>query len=369
MSGDYYAERYAVGVPMTRPDRYLWRMAAFLLVVLGLVGLLSPRLLPVFIANPGLNAVIVGVFVWGVAHIFRQVGQLRAEVAWIEVFRRREPGLTQAPAPNLLAPMAALLRERQGRVKLSAPSFRSILDSVAARLEESRDTARYIVGLLVFLGLLGTFWGLLDTVAAVANALKTLDPGGSDLARIWETLRGNLEAPLNGMGTAFSSSLFGLGGSLVLGFLDLQAGQAQNRFYNELEEWLAGVTRVSGGVVGDGDQNVPAYVSALLEQTADSLDNLQRALTRSQDDRGHATAALQEAAVKLAAAVDQMAMARAAPAAGDEGTRALLRSLDQRLAQLVEETVSGQRQMADEFSREVKLLAKTLGAALDQRKG
>ncbi len=364
---DYYAERYAVGVPMTRPDRYLWRMAAFLLVVVGVVGLLSPRLIPIFLANPVLNSFIAAVFLIGVVHLFRQVAQLRAEVAWIEIFRRREPGLTQPAAPVLLAPMAALLRDRTGRVKLSAASFRSILDSVAARLEESRDTARYEVGLLVFLGLLGTFWGLLDTVAAVANALKILDVGGSDLVQLWERLRQNLEAPLTGMGIAFASSLLGLGGSLVLGFLDLQAGQAQNRFYNELEEWLAGVTRVSAGAAGDGEQNLPAYVSALLEQTADSLDNLQRTLIRTTEDRGQASLAMQDAAAKVAMLAERLGDQRQAAAASEEATRQLMRSIDNRLAGLVEETVSGQRRLADELRQEIKLLAKTIGAALDRQ--
>jgi hypothetical protein len=364
---EYYAERYAVGVPMTRPDRYLWRMAAFLIVIAGVIGLLSPRLVPIFLANPILNSFIFAVFLIGVVHLFRQVAQLRAEVAWIEIFRRREPGLTQPVSPVLLAPMAALLRDRTGRVKLSAASFRSILDSVAARLEESRDTARYEVGLLVFLGLLGTFWGLLDTVAAVANALKILDVGSSDLVQLWERLRQNLEAPLTGMGIAFASSLFGLGGSLVLGFLDLQAGQAQNRFYNELEEWLAGVTRVSAGAAGDGDQNLPAYVSALLEQTADSLDNLQRTLTRTTEDRGQASIAMQDAAAKVALLAERLGDQRAASVASEEASRALMRSIDGRLASLVEETIAGQRRLADELRQEIKLLAKTVGAAMDRQ--
>jgi hypothetical protein len=361
---DYYAERYAVGVPLTRPDRYLWRMAAFLLLVALVIGLLIQRLIPIFLANPVLNSLIGFVFVIGVGHLFRQVAQLRDEVNWIEVFRRREPGLTQPENPVLLAPMAALLREKQGRVKLSAASFRSILDSVAARLEESRDTARYEVGLLVFLGLLGTFWGLLDTVAAVAHALNSLDVSGGDMVQLWDRLRQNLEAPLTGMGIAFASSLLGLGGSLVLGFLDLQAGQAQNRFYNELEEWLAGVTRVSGGASGDGE-NLPAYVSALLEQTADSLDNLQRTLTRTTEDRGQAANAMQEAAGKLADLAERLADQRSA--ANDEAMRGLMRSIDNRLASLVEETIAGQRRLADDLRQEIKLLAKTISAALDRQ--
>lgn len=326
---NYYAERYAVGVPMTRPDRYLIRMAAFLAAVLLVVALLEPRLEPVFLANIILNSLIAVVFLIGVVHIFRQVSRLRREVTWIENFRRRHQGLTEPEPPILLAPMAAMLRERQGVVKLSAHSFRSILDSIGTRLEESRDTARYIVGLLVFLGLLGTFWGLLETVAAVANSLKGLDVGGGDLGEIWNRLRQGLEAPLTGMSLAFSSSLFGLGGSLVLGFLDLQAGHAQNRFYNELEDWLAGLTRVSAGL--GGDEGVPAYVSALLEQTADSLDNLQRTITRAQGDRGEATVALQEVATKLAMVAERMA------------------------------------QQHEDLSREIKLLAKTVGAALERR--
>ncbi|MEL0144704.1 MAG: flagellar motor protein MotA, partial [Alphaproteobacteria bacterium] len=169
--------------------------------------------------------------------------------------------------------------ERKDSLSLSTLSMRSLLDGIASRLDESRDLSRYTIGLLIFLGLLGTFWGLLQTVSSVANVIAGLQVGGGDAVTIFNDLKTGLEAPLSGMGTAFSSSLFGLAGSLLLGFLELQAGAAQNRFYNDLEDWLSTATRVSGGgalSVGEGDQSVPAYIQALLETTADSLDNLQR---------------------------------------------------------------------------------------------
>ena len=186
-----------------------------------------------------------------------------------------------------------MLADRHGRMTLSAVSLRSVLDGIGSRLDESRDLSRYMIGLLIFLGLLGTFWGLLQTVTSVGGVIGDLSVANQDMLGVFDNLKGGLEAPLEGMGTAFSSSLFGLAGSLVLGFLDLQASQAQNRFYNEAEEWLSSYTRLSGGTLGlDGDQSVPAYVSALLEKTADSLEELQRTLARGEEQRASSSANL-----------------------------------------------------------------------------
>src|SRR5579864_6936935 len=290
------AEREVAAPPSERdsmpgPHRFIVRMALFLLLVTGLAVLLGRPLLAAFMGNPAVNGVILGILLAGVVYIFRQVSALRPASDWIDLFRERladrDLNAPPGPAPRLLAPMARMLGRRQsGRVSLSATSLQTLLDGIASRLDETRETSRYLIGVLVFLGLLGTFYGLLETVRSVGGVIGALNVGASDLARAFADLKTALGSPLNGMSTAFSSSLFGLAGSLVLGFLDLQAGQAQNRFYNDLEEWLSTYTRLSSGGFGDsGDGSVPAYIQARLEQTADSLENLQRILARSEESR------------------------------------------------------------------------------------
>ncbi len=229
---------------LTRPQVFFWRMIIFLILVAFLVAILYTQTVSAFMTNPGLNGLIVGVLFIGIAYAFRQIVRLFPEIRWVNDFRIADPGLKVAKAPVLLAPMATMLRDRTGHVSLSTLSMRSILDSIGSRLDEARDISRYLVGLLIFLGLLGTFWGLLDTINAVGQTIATLNTGSNDGLVLLEELKEGLAAPLKGMGTAFSSSLFGLAGSLVLGFLDLQAGQAQNRFYNELEDWLSGITEL-----------------------------------------------------------------------------------------------------------------------------
>jgi hypothetical protein len=207
-----------------------------------LVFVLHRQIWVAFLANPGLNAVIIGVLLIGIMLTFRQVIRLYPEVAWVNGFRLADPGLAIERAPKLLAPMAAILGDRIGRMAMSAQLMRGILDSIATRLDEARDLARYMTGLLVFLGLLGTFWGLIETVSSVGTVISNLKVG-TDAGTVFDTLREGLAAPLGGMGIAFSSSLFGLAGSLVLGFLDLQSSQAQNRFYTDLEDWLSTTVR------------------------------------------------------------------------------------------------------------------------------
>ncbi|MCK4868444.1 MAG: flagellar motor protein MotA, partial [Alphaproteobacteria bacterium] len=227
---------------MTRPTIYLIRMGIFLGVVAALAAVLSFTLLDAFRANIGLNGVILLVLLWGIIHSFRNVASLGREVTWIESFRRDQAAVTSNISPRLLSPMATMLGERAaGRFSLSTTAMRTLLDGIWSRLDERRELARYVIGLLVFLGLLGTFWGLLETVRSIGGVIASLSVGGGgDVSAVFEELKAGLQAPLSGMGTAFSSSLFGLAGSLVVGFLELQAGQAQNRFYNDLEEWLSG---------------------------------------------------------------------------------------------------------------------------------
>jgi hypothetical protein len=239
-------------------------MLIFLILVGFLVAILYAQVLSAFMANPGLNGLIVGVLFIGIAYSFRQILRLYPEIRWVNKFRLGDPGLKMPRPPVLLAPMATMLRDRTGHLSLSTLSMRSILDSIGSRLDEARDISRYLVGLLIFLGLLGTFWGLLETINSVGTTINSLDMGNSDGLVIFEELKAGLEAPLKGMGTAFSSSLFGLAGSLVLGFLDLQASQAQNRFYNELEDWLSGITELQlGETLGSG--TTPQLRYAMLE--------------------------------------------------------------------------------------------------------
>jgi len=223
---------------LSSPRIFLFRMLVFV-VLGGLVAFLLHKQIEVaFMANPGLNALIIGVLLIGIVLSARQVMRLYPEIAWVNNFRLADPGLAVDRPPVLLAPMAAILGSRVGRMAMSAQLMRSILDSIATRLDEARDILRYMTGLLVFLGLLGTFWGLIETVSSVGGVIQGLKAGG-DAGSMFDSLREGLAAPLSGMGISFSSSLFGLAGSLVLGFLDLQSSQAQNRFYTELEDWLS----------------------------------------------------------------------------------------------------------------------------------
>lgn len=372
---------------MNRPRRFLVRMIVFLVLVLAVVAVLSGQLIDAFSANPPLNGLILFVLLMGIALCFRQVLGLTPEVRWIENFRANQGALSTQPTPRLLAPMARMLADRQGKMMLSTLATRSLLDSIGSRLDESREISRYMIGLLVFLGLLGTFWGLLDTVSSVGQVIQGLAIADDDLIATFTALKGGLELPLAGMGTAFSSSLFGLAGSLVVGFLDLQSGQAQNQFYNDLEEWLSSVTRLSSGTgVGEADQSVPVYVQALLEQTADSLDGLQRTLSRGEEDRRAANANITQLTEGLATLTDQMrteqdlmvklvesqmelrpVLQRLADGADrdggfDEATRGHIRNLDVYVTRLLEETVNSRNQLASELRSEIKLLARTIAA-------
>ncbi|UWP92733.1 biopolymer transporter ExbB [Aliiroseovarius crassostreae] len=249
-----------------------FRQIFVMLVVLGLVGfggfVALPQVLPVFLANLYLNAFIALVFVVGLLACFWQVWQVAASVIWIEGFVGEREGTNPDRAPRLLAALAKLLSTRGARLQIGASSSRSILDSVATRIDEARDITRYIVNLLIFLGLLGTFFGLATTVPAVVKTIGSLAPSGDEGGvEVFNRLMSGLEEQLGGMGTAFSSSLLGLAGSLVVGLMELFAGHGQNRFYRELEEWLSTITKLSiAPAEGDGDSAAVAYLSAMAEQ-------------------------------------------------------------------------------------------------------
>ncbi len=289
------------------PRVYLVRMMVFTLLVIILGVVLYPQFERAFMSNPGLNGMIVVVLLLGLGYAFRMVWRLFREVNWVNHFRVGDPGLEIPYSPNLLAPMEALLANRQGATVLSTTALRSLLDSLASRLDEARDISRYMIGLLVFLGLLGTFWGLLQTVASVGDVIKSLDVGSADSATIFDDLKSGLEAPLAGMGTSFSSSLFGLSGSLVLGFLDLQASQAQNRFYNSLEDWLASLTDIEMGEAGQA--TMPQYLQMDMSGLQEGIERMNATLEAAlaepaSSGNGNGPAALEPGSIdKLADAV------------------------------------------------------------------
>ena len=245
---------------LSSPRIFLVRMFVFILLCVALASILHEPIWRAFLNNPGLNGVIFGVLFIGIIFAFRQVLRLLPEVEWVNSFRIADPGLEVRQSPVLLAPMAALLGDRVGRMSISQATMRGILESIGTRLDEARDLLRYLTGLLVFLGLLGTFWGLLETVSSIAQVIGALDVG-PESGSVLDALKTGLAAPLGGMGIAFSSSLFGLAGSLVLGFLDLQAGQAQNRFYIDLEDWLSTTVEDLGTEAARARGPVPAPIS------------------------------------------------------------------------------------------------------------
>lgn len=275
---------------LSSPGGFLLNMVFFLTIVGFIAAIAMPTLINAFFNNPFLNGLIIFVLFVGILYSFRQVIRLYPEIRWVNAFRIADPGLAISHKPVLLAPMATMLRDRTGTLSLSTTSMRSIMDSIGSRLDEARDTGRYMIGLLVFLGLLGTFWGLLETITSVGVTINSLDTRANESALVFEELKSGLAAPLKGMGTAFSSSLLGLAGSLVLGFLELQSSHAQNRFYNELEEWLSGITELTPGS-GAADQMSRQLYSAVFEMQrsiTELTDRLQSALPLERSQGGDA---------------------------------------------------------------------------------
>jgi hypothetical protein len=316
-----------------------FRQIVLMLVVLALVALGTwfalPRVAGIFLANIWLNGFIFFVFVVGVVATFLQVIQLNRSVIWIEGFAASRAGHEATIPPALLLPLAALLRGRGRGSQISSSSASSILDSVATRLDELRDITRYIISLLIFLGLLGTFYGLATTVPAVVDTIRSLAPEDNQTGiQVFENLMTGLEAQLGGMGTAFSSSLLGLAGSLVVGLLELFAGHGQNRFYRQLEEWLSSITRL--GVAGEGDQG--GDMGALV-QVLDSMAEQMEAMHRQQLHADQERAQLDQALGYLVSAIDRLS-------AGAEHS-ALVPALE-RMARGQEEILGHYRQMSEE---------------------
>jgi len=384
----------AISAPkINKPRRHIFRMMVFLAIVTGIAFFLYQPARNAFVANPYLNGLILATLLFGIIFIFRQVLILNTEVDWTENLKKTSSGISLQSGPNLLSPLATIIRDNNGPLQMSAITMNTVLDSISARLDEGRDISRYLINVLVFLGLLGTFWGLLETVDSVGDAITTLNVGSSnDFSKVFDELKAGLEKPLSGMAVAFSSSLFGLSGSLILGFLDMQAGQAQSRFYTDLEEWLTSITKfTSSGPVslGDGDHSVPAYVNALLEQTAESLDSLQRTLARNEDRRHTGESAMLNVSERLAALTDQMraeqdlmvklvegqmelkpVLQRMAQiqeqGALDQASKNHLRNLDVYMARLLEDISDGRNQITQEIRSDIKLLTRTIAAIAEE---
>ena len=376
---------------MVRPTPYLTRMATFVVIVALTVAALFAPVSEAFMANPALNGLIIGVLVIGIGHNFRQVLRLQHEIGWVESVR--DPGPDTPPPrrrPVLLATLAAAFGEERG-VRFSAVSMRSILDGVQSRVEEAGETARYLAGLLIFLGLIGTFWGLIQTVSAISDVIDGLQVSSGDMSEVFGDLKSGLDAPLAGMGTAFSSSLFGLSGALVLGFLDLQSSQASSRFANELEEWLSSLTRLTssgaGPMLEDAEQSVPAYIQALLETTAENLEGLRRIVARTEEGRHTIGRNLELLAERLGALADRTREERVAinrmiedqaethallrrladggqQVSMDIATRRHIANIDKALALLREEARGGRAEIIEDLRAEIRLLTRAMANPL-----
>lgn len=391
------------------------RQIVMMLVVLGLTAgvavLLFPTVAPVFLSSPYLNGFIICVFFVGVFACFWQVATLVSAVVWIESFALDRPGHEFIKAPRLLASLANLLADRRARRGLTSSSTQSILESVGARIEEQRDLTRYLINLLIFLGLLGTFYGLATVVPAVVNTIRSLAPQeGQDAIEVFDNLMSGLEDQLGGMGTAFASSLLGLAGSLVVGLLELFASHAQNRFYRELEEWLSSITKI--GIPGiEGEEALTAgNVLTVIGQTAEQIDGLrevvEQSLTRSaameerlaelaritETQMGHFVHTMDGRLSELSRALSEpkadpvspVLLERIATAQErvaeimesrdedsgtvDAETRARLRSIDTQVVRILEDLAAGRQDLVTEIRQDISALAEALRALVAQRR-
>ncbi|MCJ7871253.1 biopolymer transporter ExbB [Marinovum sp. 2_MG-2023] len=387
---------------MDKPDREAEpkfsqpvRQVIFMVTVLGLVGaglfLALPRVLPVFLSNPYLNGFIVLVFVIGVFATFWQVVTLIGSVRWIESFAaERDAGHV---APRILAPLATLMRTRGKRMQISATSSRSILDSVGQRIDEAREITRYIVSLLIFLGLLGTFYGLATTIPALVDTIRSLTPApGETGGQIFERLQQGLQSQLGGMGTAFASSLLGLAGSLVVGLLELFAGHGQNRFYRELEEWMSSITRLgyAGSGEGEGGSDQQLLV-AVVDHMSEQMESLQQMFAQSDESRAvvddklsiladslermterlEAQSAPTTALTRLAEGQERLIEALESRTVNPEGgidaeSRMRLRSIDVQMLRILEEMSAGRQESMAELRTDLSALTRALNTAVRQ---
>ncbi len=375
-----------------RLSRYVALMCLFLVAVLALGAWLAVRLESAFIANPYLNAVLIAVWLIGIAYIMLQTVRLAPEIKWVQEVQRNRIAANDLEPPPLMGSLARLMEARSTPLILSPTALRAVLDGIAVRLDETRETARYFIGLMIFLGLLGTFWGLLKTVGSVGGVLNGLSVT-ADPTELFTNLKAGLEGPLAGMATAFGSSLLGLAGSLVLGFLDLQMGQAQNRFFVDLEDWLFASSRGGDRGLGEDVSPLPA-VQALVEKTAETIEKLQSVIAASEEGRRQTAQAIQSLADRIGGLTDLHAQDRAALAqradndtalagllarfaqaldAGqfgtDEALRGQLRAIETGVTRIADEQVQARAQALEETRSELRRLARTVGAGDTDKTG
>ncbi len=373
---------------LARPNRALLRMAIGLVAVVIGLGFLFPILVEIWAANWALNSLILVVLIGGIFYCFMKVFELRKSVTWLISFADEK--VSQAP-PSLLVPMARLVRyDHQDRLMIFPHLANTVLDSVDGRLAEARDISRYTRNLLVFLGLLGTFWGLILTVQGVLGAIENLNLTGDNLAGAFDALKSNLSIPMAGMATAFGTSLTGLGGSMILGFFDLQLGRAQNNYYNHMEEWLSGQVRMESQNLGVSGGGSSAYLEALVEQTAESLNQTRKLLIQMVEDRGDANRNLAQLAEEvhglglsiaeegrgyqqsttqiqeLRYALERLQQVLIQDKQEDESMTDILRNIDRRLAKNTEQPrdMDG---VTETLRDELRLMTKTLASTLNER--
>jgi len=336
---------------MTNPRRYLLRMIIFLLAIIaGSAGLFQP-LSKAFMGNMVINSIILFALMIGIAYIIRQILRLIPEHYWMLDFSKNTPRAGVVMRPSLLAPVAVIMAEQDGRMNtISAQNMRSVLDGVAVRLDESREISRYMIGLLVFLGLLGTFWGLLSTVQSIGSVVGSIDLSLGDISTMMAQLKNGLDAPLVGMATAFSSSLFGLAGSLVLGFLDLQLGQASGRFYTDVEDWLSNSVRLDN--VAETSGMGPEMVQGISEAAAERMLYLARAIETSEAERSQIAESLRDLTAKLA----QFNAHAKSEAVLSEN----ISNLEAALIMLAREMKADRNEMTSALTTEIRALSKSL---------
>ena len=343
---------------MTDPRKYLLRMLFFIIVVGAIIFILNEPLINAFQANVAINGLIFGVLLVGIIFLCRQTIRLVPEKNWIESLQVQNKLRSK---PVLMAPLALMLGEDTSlkNFSISAAALRSVLDGVAGRLDENREIARYLIGLLIFLGLLGTFWGLIGTVSSVSSVISGLNFGNQDTSLIFSNLQKGLETPLEGMSTAFSSSLFGLSGSLILGFLDLQLGQASGRFYQDLENWLSSSVKIS-----NNNSQTPfsgeriGYSESLSDTAASHLSELASALTNIEADRSRLLNQITELNTQLRRLVDQIE--------SDSSIQKKLPGIEAQLQSISEEARSNHSSQIDIIKQETRSLGSSIQKTKNQ---
>ena len=358
-----------------------------MLIIVTSVGVISylafPSIGPTFLANPYLNGFILMVFFIGVGTCFNQALSLIYSVQWIEGFTTQRAGHENSKPPQLLAPLAGLLRGRGARTQLGSAASRSILDSISMRIDEQRELTRYITNMLIFLGLLGTFYGLATTVPALVQTIQSLSPAeGESVVDTFSRLQKGLEGQLNGMGIAFASSLLGLAGSLLVGLLEVFSSRGQNRFYGELEDWLSSITRVGfagGEGEGTGEQSM---LGAMMDQMSEQMDGMARMYSQTSQGQADVETHLikltstieklthkldqgQTEALERVAASQEKMLARMGQGGGeglDAESRSRLRSIDVQMLRILEEVSSGRQESIGEIRSDLNNLSKAISS-------